>query len=102
MAKDKDLLYCDQQIALQLEKIKDIAFNISNVQVDMEKIHEQEKHYKQQRLFLMSEIQQMQKQQRREEGILGQLRHHRSELKKLKTMLEFQHKCVEQTDKGGE
>ena len=92
MAKDPDLKYCDEQIAIQKEKIKDLAFNISNVERDMEKIKEQEQYYKQQRQFLMSEIQQMQKQQRREEGVLGQLRHHRSELKKLKTMVEYQHK----------
>lgn len=96
---DSDIDFCKQQIKIQEGKIQDLMTEELEVEKEILKLQEQKcamgKSIGAKHVF----IQQLKKKIADERCILGQLKHHKRELERIKTWERIQHSSVEQRSK---
>ena len=102
MAKDQDLKYCDEQIDKQQKIIDALGVELYNLMKQHDDYAALENYYKEERKAVAKEVQSKSDRIHKEQCELGQMKRHRKDLKKLKTMVKFQNKCAERTHKGGD
>lgn len=93
--KDKDLTFCDEQIAKQQARLVELKQNLNSLLLESDDYMKLEKYYKAERVNLAPKIQEARDKVHKCECELGQMRHHRATLKKQKKFLEYQHKMID-------
>ena len=93
--KDKDLKFCDEQITKKQAQLVDLKQNLDTLLVESDDYMKLEKYYKSERTSMAPKIQAVRDNIHKCECELGQMKHHRAELKKQKKFLEYQHKMID-------
>ena len=93
--KDTDLKFCDEQITKKQAQLVDLKQNLDALLVESDDYMKLEKYYKSERTSMAPKIQAVRDNIHKCECELGQMKHHRSELKKQKKFLEYQHKMID-------
>lgn len=98
--KDKDIKFCDEQISKKKEYIDKLSSELYDLMRQHDDYLGLEKYYKEERKALIPVIQNKSDQIHKEQCELGQMKHHRTELKRQKKFLEYQHKVVDNQRKS--
>lgn len=96
---DSDVVFCEQQIKLQEGKIQELVATAANLDLQFEMMQAEKARLKKDFADLNTKIQKLDKQIANERCILGQLRHHKRELERIKTWERIQHSSVEKRSK---
>lgn len=96
---DSDIDFCKQQIKIQEGKIQDLVGEAARLDLQFEMMQCEKARLKKDFADLNTKIQKLDKQIANERCILGQLRHHKRELERIKTWERIQHSSAEQGSK---
>ncbi len=96
---DSDVVFCEQQIKLQEGKIQELVATAANLDLQFEMMQCEKARLKKDFADLNTKIQKLDKQIANERCILGQLKHHKRELERIKTWERIQHSSAEQGSK---
>lgn len=96
---DSDVVFCEQQIKLQEGKILELVSEAAQLDLQFEMMQCEKARLKKDFADLNTKIQKLDKQIANERCILGQLKHHKRELERIKTWERIQHSSAEQGSK---
>lgn len=97
--KDNDVKYCDEQIAKMQEHLGELNAELAELMKQSDDYAGLEKYYKEERKELIPKIQWVRNKIHSTQCELGKMKHHRSELKKMKKFMEYQHRIVDNSRK---